>query len=73
MPIYEYECNACKAKFELLIRSSLTAVACPACANTGVKRLMSAFAFTSKDTSGNIVSSSGCSGCDGGNCSHCHA
>jgi len=73
MPIYEFECNQCKDKFELLVRSSATPLVCPKCSGKDLKRLVSAFAFTSKDGSGvtTASSSSGCGGCSGGDCSHC--
>jgi putative FmdB family regulatory protein len=73
MPIYEFECKRCKEKFELLVRSGATPLECPQCSGKDLKRLMSAFAFTSKDGSGaaTAASSSGCSGCAGGDCSHC--
>ncbi|MDD5668456.1 MAG: zinc ribbon domain-containing protein [Candidatus Omnitrophica bacterium] len=72
MPIYEYECRTCKKKFEYLVRSKDEAIQCPECAGSEVSRLLSTFAFTSKDKGGNITASSGgCSGCSGGNCSTC--
>jgi putative FmdB family regulatory protein len=71
MPIYEFECNKCKDKFELLIRSHSAAAVCPACSSVDLKRLMSAFAFASKNGSGDIARSSGCGSCTGGNCSSC--
>jgi len=43
MPIYEYRCSGCDHKFEELVRSADEPVACPACANAEVKRLLSVF------------------------------
>ncbi|MBU0503543.1 MAG: zinc ribbon domain-containing protein [Candidatus Omnitrophota bacterium] len=72
MPIYEYVCNKCKARFEYFLRSSSEDIACLKCAKKDIRRLISAFAFNSKDSKGNITSSSsGCSGCSSNNCSNC--
>ncbi|MDD4941891.1 MAG: zinc ribbon domain-containing protein [Candidatus Omnitrophica bacterium] len=73
MPIYEFECRQCKARFELLVRSSAAPMACPACKSADLARLISSFAFTSRDGSGATTASStaGCSGCSGKDCSHC--
>lgn len=43
MPIFEYECAECGARFELLVRGG-TRVACRQCDSTRVERLMSAAA-----------------------------
>ncbi len=45
MPIYEFECQKCKADFEELVFSS-TKVECPECGSKKVKRLLSNFAFS---------------------------
>jgi putative FmdB family regulatory protein len=72
MPIYEYECLKCNARFEYLVRGSQEEVICPECGKKELRRLISAFAFNSKDSKGNVTSSSaGCSSCSGGNCSTC--
>ncbi|MFH1397654.1 MAG: zinc ribbon domain-containing protein [Candidatus Omnitrophota bacterium] len=72
MPIYEYECNKCNAKFEYLIRSSSEEVVCLKCGKKDLRRLVSAFAFNSKDSKSNVTSSSsGCVGCSSNNCSTC--
>jgi len=73
MPIYEFECNTCKKKFELLVRSNAASLACPECNGKKLTRLISTFAFTSQEgpVSLNESSSSGCSGCTGGDCSSC--
>ncbi len=46
MPIYEYQCPACNAVFEELIRSDSAArhVVCPKCGQREVTRRMSTFA-----------------------------
>ncbi len=45
MPVYEYECQGCGESFDVLVRSmhqEPREVACPACAGTEVRRLISA-------------------------------
>jgi putative FmdB family regulatory protein len=73
MPVYEYSCNNCGLKFDYLVRSSAEEIACPKCKQTDLKRLFSAFAFSSKDSKGNVTasSSSGCGGCTSSDCSGC--
>lgn len=46
MPIYEYRCQDCGAKFEKLIRrdSDLDALACPSCGHSQLARELSTFA-----------------------------
>jgi putative FmdB family regulatory protein len=45
MPIYEFRCEACSARFEELLRGpEASGGACPQCGSTGVTRLFSAFA-----------------------------
>jgi putative FmdB family regulatory protein len=60
MPLYEYRCQQCGARFEHLVRSAVTAsasvtasappvapaIVCPRCRSTEVARLLSAFART---------------------------
>ncbi|MBU0549831.1 MAG: zinc ribbon domain-containing protein [Candidatus Omnitrophota bacterium] len=71
MPVYEYQCNKCNNKFELLVRTNLEEISCPDCHSLKVNRLFSTFASFSKDSKGNISSSSGCSSCASHNCSTC--
>jgi putative FmdB family regulatory protein len=44
MPIYEYACPGCGARFERLVRRFGEAVACPACARSDVEKQLSVFA-----------------------------
>ncbi len=73
MPIYEYECLNCRERFELLVRSADESAVCVKCNSKSLKKLISTFAFASKDKSGNVNASSGggCSSCAGGDCSVC--
>ncbi|MGE0040698.1 MAG: zinc ribbon domain-containing protein [Vicinamibacterales bacterium] len=43
MPLYEYECTDCHARFELLVRASTTPE-CPACKSTTLEKQLSVFA-----------------------------
>jgi len=52
MPIYEYACRSCNARFELLTTmSKADKAACPKCGAGDVKRLMSTFASLSTASS----------------------
>ena len=46
MPIYEYTCDKCDAKFEKLVKSinSTAAVPCPSCGGKKTSRQFSSFA-----------------------------
>jgi len=41
MPIYEYECEGCGARFEELVAAGAEGVACAECGSTRTRRLMS--------------------------------
>lgn len=45
MPIFEYRCNECSSKFEILHKSTqnIESVACPSCSSQEVKKLLSSF------------------------------
>jgi putative FmdB family regulatory protein len=44
MPVYEYQCNTCGARFEVLTRMDAPSPVCPKC-GAEVRRLVSAAAF----------------------------
>ncbi len=44
MPLFEYECRDCKARFEQLVYGSNTRVACKKCGSTRLSQLLSTFA-----------------------------
>jgi putative FmdB family regulatory protein len=77
MPLYEYRCENCRTRFEVLrsINQSDDPIACPACAEMGARRLISTFAAISKGNAGSrLVTSnqtSGCGSCAGGHCATC--
>ena len=55
LPIYEYECRKCKARFEVLqsIRDDGSEVCCPKCQADNPQRVLSLFSpASSKSTSG---------------------
>ena len=47
MPIFEYECLACKQEFEHLVRSGGSPAMCPACGTEHVQRRVSLCAVSS--------------------------
>jgi len=60
MPIFEYKCNSCKYKFELLRSGSdESIIICPKCGNGDVARLFSAFASNSSGSTSNNCGGSG--------------
>src|SRR5258707_14638831 len=75
MPIYEYRCESCSGKFEVLTRFAERDISqiCPSCESTKTRVLVSSFAvaggsessldFGSEQTSGG--------GCCGGGCGSC--
>ena len=72
MPIYEYVCADCAAKFERYLRSWGEAVACPNCSSEAVEKQLSRFAMAggSAGTSEGPGPASG--GCCGGSCGCAH-
>ena len=77
MPIYEYRCESCSEKFEVLTRFAERDAmqVCPACESTKTRVLVSSFAFAG---SGGALESmdlgageSTGGGCCGGSCGSC--
>ena len=51
MPIYEYQCDACMHKFEVIQKvSDPLLTQCPACSKSKLRKLVSAAAFQLKGT-----------------------
>jgi putative FmdB family regulatory protein len=50
MPLYEYECDACGGRFEVIQKFSETATECRRCGKGPVRRLVAAPAFQFKGT-----------------------
>ena len=68
MPIYEYTCKGCDAKFEQLQRSMTQAdpVKCPQCGSKKTARNLSVFAVGAQDAGRRAQSGSGMCGRCGG-------
>ena len=47
MPLYEYDCLKCAARFEVLIRGPQPVV-CPSCGHDQLARVLSSFAVSSE-------------------------
>jgi putative FmdB family regulatory protein len=54
MPLYEYECEACRHRFEKFVRPGSSAAAdgitCPECQGQQLRQLLSSFAVSSETT-----------------------
>lgn len=72
MPLYEYYCSDCRAKFELLVsHQHADDVVCMKCHSEKVRRLLSVFAMsrgTSEEAGYDDMPSMGGCGCGGGSC-----
>jgi putative FmdB family regulatory protein len=71
MPIYEYACRSCEHRFEELVSSHGTLVACPQCTSGEVSKLLST--FTARTVGGDQpaprpLTGGGGGGCCGGGC-----
>jgi putative FmdB family regulatory protein len=71
MPIYEYQCEDCLARFEIIrpMKDADADMDCIKCQSNHVKRLISRF-----NAAGNgraIIGASNCAGCSSGSCSTC--
>lgn len=72
MPIYEYICQDCQTRFEMIrsMKKADTDLNCVKCQSENVKRRISLFNAASGSRS--IAGNTGCSGCSGGSCSTCN-
>ncbi len=75
MPIYEYSCPHCNAKFELFrpLTQLNKAAFCPLC-HASAKRIFSSFASPSKDADGVSAPTGGsspCNTCSAISCASC--
>ena len=57
MPIYEFECEECGARFEELLAAGVTALACPECGSARTRRLISAVSPAGRQPRGAAVRS----------------
>jgi putative FmdB family regulatory protein len=71
MPLYEYTCQDCKAKIEILrnIKDADAPLTCEQCSGNHVIRNISLFNASSGGRA--ITGGSSCSTCSGGSCSTC--
>jgi putative FmdB family regulatory protein len=76
MPIYEYRCESCSGKFDVLTRFAERdeAQVCPSCESTKTRVLVSSFAFAGTGDSSSAFEAGGgesAGGCCGGGCGSC--
>lgn len=80
MPLYEYQCDACKIVFEELVFGEPGCVPCPKCGGKKTRKLLSRCrakmhgfgpGFADDSFSGPPSRGGGCSSCSGGDCSSC--
>jgi putative FmdB family regulatory protein len=57
MPIYEFECEECAARFEELVAAGAEGVACAACGSIRTRRLMSSVSPPGRQPRGAAVRS----------------
>jgi len=70
MPIFEYACNQCQNRFEMLLRRSDQEVDCPQCHSADLRKLFSTFASPgASDATPDFCPPGGCGSCqDAGFC-----
>ena len=78
MPLYEYSCDNCQCRFELLRSFGQVdgPTECPQCHQGDCRRLLSLFAAISTDSDGavsSVAGSSSCTGCSATSCAGCKA
>lgn len=59
MPIYEYRCRDCGAKFEILVYGDQKTAICEKCGSEDTERLMSGFAAAASSSGPGSCGSSG--------------
>lgn len=73
MPIYEYLCQDCGVKFDVIrpMKDADSPINCQKCASPSTRRAISVFTALSdgKIVTGNT--NTGCNGCMGGSCASC--
>lgn len=63
MPLFEYRCKTCDAKFELLVMGSTTP-ACPSCNSKKLEKMLSTFAVnTNSGTTMRETTAGPCGSC----------
>jgi putative FmdB family regulatory protein len=74
MPVYEYVCNNCGLKFEMIrpMRDADAPIKCESCFSKETKRALSICFSHSEGNQASSSSSHSCTNCNGGSCSNCH-
>ena len=72
MPIYEYACSSCGAKFDALrsMKDADKPLDCAKCHSTTTRRVQS-MCYSQSQGRSTSTASSGCAGCSGGSCGSC--
>jgi putative FmdB family regulatory protein len=78
MPVYEYQCQHCKNKFEKMRPFSMSGEPCdcPKCRKKAKRILSTCYSMSSGENgvpSAIAGTGGGCSSCSGGSCSSCSA
>ncbi len=75
MPIYEYVCQDCGVRFEMLrsIKDADLPVSCKSCRSERTERALSVFYAQSGSQIIAGSNSSGCAGCSSGSCAGCNS
>ena len=63
MPIYEYQCRTCGKEFEMLVRESSQAPACPECSSMELRKKLSTFAAITSTPSSQGDMPAACQSC----------
>ena len=63
MPIFEYRCRQCGARFEKLQWSAAGPVTCDRCQGSDLDRLLSVFAVSSPPAGGSVSEEGPCGAC----------
>jgi putative FmdB family regulatory protein len=73
VPIFEFACDACGERFELLFRSRTERrrPVCPDCDSRNVRKLFSTFATAGGEPGRGTGGAGGCATCAGGSCATC--
>ncbi len=71
MPLYDYKCQKCSHKFEVLVMGG-EQPQCPQCASLELDKMMSGFSVGGGAKNAGSAVGSKCGGCAGGSCGTCH-
>ena len=71
MPIYEYLCEQCGARFEKIVINKQQEISCPDCSSNKATLQLSVFATKASPSSSSGGFTGGTGGCCGGGCA-CH-